>query len=91
MNTIDYGSMVAGAEAAIAKREDVVTVAKRLRNGEFGLQVICVQNGFIVYAGTQTIICTKANDVGLLVRTLYSGDLDNEKITKRLRRMMGYR
>jgi hypothetical protein len=51
-----------------------------------------VSNGFIVSVGyDSTIVCTKANDVGLLIRTLYSSDLENEGVLKRLRRLMGYK
>ena len=91
MSMTDYNEVMAGAQARLSEREDVVTFAKKIREGDFGLTVQPVQNGFIVYAGPQTIVCSKPNDVGLLVRTLYGGDLDNSQITKRLRRLMGYK
>ena len=56
-----------------------------------GIQVQPVSNGFIVAIGYEAqVVCVRANDVGLLIRTLYSSDLTNEAALKRLRRLMGY-
>jgi hypothetical protein len=88
----NYDEMMAGAKAEVQSRRDVVTIAQELRNGNIGLSVQPVSNGFIVSVGyDSTVVCTKANDVGLLIRTLYSSDLDNEQALKRLRRLMGYK
>jgi hypothetical protein len=89
---ISYEEAMAGAEASVKQRRDVITIAQDLRAGEMGVNVQPVSNGFIVTIGyDSTIVCTKANDVGLLIRTLYSSDLENEGVLKRLRRLMGYK
>jgi hypothetical protein len=89
---ISYEEAMAGAEASVKQRRDVITIAQDLRAGEMGITVQPVSNGFIVSVGyDSTIVCTRANDVGLLIRTLYSSDLENEGVLKRLRRLMGYK
>jgi hypothetical protein len=88
----NYDEMMAGAKAEVQSRRDVVTIAQELRSGAMALNVQPVSNGFIVGIGyDSTVVCTKANDVGLLIRTLYSSDLENEAALKRLRRLMGYK
>lgn len=92
MSMPDYDDMLSETRGTIKQRQDVVTIARSLRAGEAGLNINPVSNGFIVQIGYEaTIVCTKANDVGLLVRTLYSSDLENEGVLKRLRRLMGYK
>jgi hypothetical protein len=86
-----YEESLARAQAAQQTRADVVTIAKAVRGGSCEIFIKPVNNGFLVYVGEYaTVVTTKANDVGLLVRALYSGDLDNEDILKRIRRLMGY-
>jgi hypothetical protein len=87
-----YDEALKDAEVGLQQRRDVVTIAQEVRAGAMGCTVQPVSNGFIVSVGyDSTIVCTKANDVGLLIRTLYSSDLENEGVLKRLRRLMGYK
>ena len=91
MTDLNYEEMMGQAKME-ASRRDVVSIAKDLRNGNMGLNVQPVSNGFIVSVGyDSTVVCVRANDVGLLIRTLYSSDLDNEQALRRLRRLMGYK
>jgi len=86
-----YEETLARAQAAQSTRADVITIAKAVREGNCELFIKPVNNGFLLYIGEfATVVATRANDVGLLVRALYSGDLDNEEILKRIRRLMGY-
>ena len=88
----NYDDALKEAQIGAQERRDVVSIARDVRAGAMGANVQPVSNGFIVSIGyDSTIVCTKANDVGLLIRTLYSSDLENEGVLKRLRRLMGYK
>lgn len=92
MTIPSYDEAMELGKAYAASRRDVVTIAQDLRAGKMGCEVLPVSNGFLVQLGhEQTVVCVRANDVGLLIRTLYSSDLENEAALKRLRRLMGYK
>ena len=88
----NYDEALQDAKVGVQARRDVVTIAQEVRDGTLGCSVQPVSNGFIVSVGfDSTIVCTRATDVGLLIRTLYSSNLENEGVLKRLRRLMGYK
>jgi len=88
----NYEESMRDVQEAVATRRDVVSIARDLRAGSQGINVQPVSNGFIVSIGyDSTVVCTKSTDVGLLIKTLYSSNLEKEDILKRLRRLMGYK
>ena len=84
---------MAQAEAR-SQRLDVHTVATLCRRGQVNTQINATQNGFVVFLTShdfnETLVFARSSDVGLLIHTLYNANLENEKTTKRLRRLMGY-
>jgi hypothetical protein len=85
----DMNNVVEAIENDQQFTADVISIAVSLRAGQMEFRVSPVSNGFLVAAGTNVFIAKTAADVGLLTKTLYSSDLTNEKILKRLRRMTG--
>ena len=82
-------SLIAEAEQA-ASRPDPVHIAEALRGGSGAVSLHPVLNGWFVQVGNDSLVITKAEDIGRLLHTLYTANLDNVDAIKRLHRLMGY-
>lgn len=91
MSIPNYDEMMARAQAAETQKTDIITIAKAVREGQCEIFVRPVNNGFLIYIGEfATVVATKANMVGLLIKRLFGGNLEDEAILKSLRKLMGY-
>jgi len=79
------------------EKQDVITLAKSVRAGLVNVEILALNNGFMVSLrpidhtqSPHNFVFTRANKIGTLVHTLFNSDLDKVKAVTRLRRLMGY-
>jgi len=91
MSFPSYEEMMGKVQAAEQTKADVITIAQAVRDKKVEVFIRPASNGFLVYIGEfATVVETKPNNVGLLLKRLFGGNLEDEKILKSLRKLMGY-
>ena len=78
-----------------APRVDVITLSNACRDGAITARVMPAMNGFTVMLepvnapqAAVILVYPKANKVGHLMKALYVGNLENEEVLTRLRRLL---
>lgn len=76
------------------ERLDVATVATMCRRGGIQATIYPTSNGFVVSLNgegvQEDLVYARPEYVGRLMQTLFNSNLENEKVLKRLRTLMGY-
>lgn len=78
-------------------KQDVITIAKSCRGGTTAIEVLPLNNGWMVSLrptqpeiAPQNIVFMRADKLGTFIHTLFSSNLDNPTVQRRLRLALGY-